>query len=64
LSAPPPRQGRPKCRAICPVQSTPIPDSGVPNEGEPDCMSVGSCEVLVIVTVRHPTGKLTAAILP
>jgi Protein of unknown function (DUF1638) len=26
--------------------------------------TVGLCEVLVIVTVRHPTGKLTAAILP
>ena len=22
------------------MQSTPIPDSGVPNDGEPDCMSV------------------------
>ena len=29
------RNGRPKCRAIWPVQSSPMPDSGVPNVGEP-----------------------------
>ena len=34
------RNGRLKCRAIWPVQSRPIPDSGVPNVGEPDCMSM------------------------
>ena len=27
-------------RAICPVQSRPTADSGVPKLGEPDCMSV------------------------
>ena len=34
------RHGRPKRRAIWPVQSRPIADSGVPKLGEPDCMSV------------------------
>src|SRR5215211_5791767 len=37
---PPLRQGRLKWRAIWPVQSRPIADSGVPKLGEPDCMSV------------------------
>jgi hypothetical protein len=40
VSPPPPRNGRPKWRAIWPVQSRPIADSGVPNCGEPDCMSM------------------------
>ena len=34
------RNGSPKWRAICPVHSSPIPDSGVPNVGDPDCMSM------------------------
>ena len=34
------RNGSPKWRAICPVHSRPMPDSGVPNVGEPDCMSM------------------------
>ena len=34
------RNGSPKWRAIWPVQSRPIPDSGVPKVGEPDCMSM------------------------
>ena len=37
---PPVRNGSPKWRAICPVHSRPMPDSGVPNVGEPDCMSM------------------------
>src|SRR6476660_5610270 len=40
FKAPPARNGNPKCRAIWPVHSTPMPDSGVPNDGDPDCMSV------------------------
>src|SRR5215211_821985 len=40
VSPPPLRQGRSKLRAIWPVQSRPIADSGVPKLGEPDCMSV------------------------
>ena len=34
------RNGSPKCRAIWPVHSRPMPDSGVPKVGEPDCMSM------------------------
>ena len=34
------RNGSPKWRASCPVHSSPIPDSGVPKLGEPDCMSM------------------------
>ena len=34
------RNGRPKWRAIWPVHSRPMPDSGVPNVGDPDCMSM------------------------
>ena len=37
---PPERNGSPKWRAIWPVQSSPMPDSGVPKVGEPDCMSM------------------------
>src|SRR3954469_15679914 len=37
---PPERQGSPNERAIWPVQNRPMADSGVPNDGEPDCMSV------------------------
>ena len=37
---PPLRNGSPKWRAIWPVQSSPMADSGVPKLGEPDCMSV------------------------
>ena len=37
---PPERKGSPKWRAIWPVQSRPMPDSGVPKVGEPDCMSM------------------------
>src|SRR5262245_65548139 len=40
VSPPPVRNGRPKCRAIWPVQSSPSADSGVPKHGEPDCMSM------------------------
>ena len=40
MSPPPERNGRLKWRAICPVHSSPMPDSGVPNVGEPDCMSM------------------------
>src|ERR687891_1522608 len=40
FSPPPDRNGSPKLRAIWPVQSSPIADSGVPKLGEPDCMSV------------------------
>ena len=40
MSPPPERNGSPKCRAIWPVHSRPMPDSGVPNVGEPDCMSM------------------------
>ena len=35
---PPVRNGSPKWRAIWPVQSRPMPDSGVPNVGAPDCI--------------------------
>ena len=34
------RNGSPKWRAIWPVHSRPMPDSGVPKVGEPDCMSM------------------------
>src|SRR5436190_18559042 len=37
---PPLRNGSPKWRAIWPVQSRPMADSGVPKLGDPDCMSV------------------------
>ena len=40
MRPPPVRKGRLKWRAICPVHSSPIADSGVPNCGEPDCMSI------------------------
>src|ERR1700685_3832373 len=40
FSPPPVRNGSPKCRASCPVHSSPIPDSGVPKDGDPDCMSM------------------------
>ena len=40
LSPPPARNGSPKCRAIWPVHSSPTADSGVPNCGDPDCMSM------------------------
>ena len=40
VSPPPPRNGSPSERAICPVQRRPTADSGVPKLGEPDCMSV------------------------
>ncbi len=40
MSAPPPRNGSLKWRAIWPVQKRPTADSGVPKLGEPDCMSV------------------------
>ena len=40
FSPPPDRHGRPNRRAIWPVQSSPIADSGVPKLGEPVFMSV------------------------
>jgi hypothetical protein len=40
VSPPPLRNGSPKRRAIWPVHSSPIADSGVPKLGDPDCMSV------------------------
>src|SRR3954469_10124854 len=40
FSPPPERQGSPNERAIWPVQNSPSADSGVPNDGDPDCMSV------------------------
>src|SRR5215203_1215535 len=40
FSPPPERKGRPKRRAIWPVASRPMADSGVPKLGDPDFMSV------------------------
>ena len=40
LRPPPVRKGRLKWRAIWPVHRRPIADSGVPNCGDPDCMSM------------------------
>src|ERR671917_2860270 len=40
FSPPPDRHGSPKRRAIWPVQSSPIADSGVPKLGDPVFMSV------------------------
>ena len=40
MRPPPERTGSPNRRAICPVHSRPTADSGVPKQGEPDCMSM------------------------